>query len=244
MFGSDLSLEFRVFGIPVRASLFFLIMAVLLGRGWAHTPARMVAWVGIVFVSVLLHELGHALVARSFGQQPLITLHAMGGLTTWRVHQPLTAGRRFAVAFAGPAAGIALTIFTAVFGALFFAKGSAGREIASQAAAINLVWAILNLIPMLPLDGGNIVSALFDLMAPGRGRRLANYVSVVTAIGAGAFAVMSGMFIFALICGFAIWMNIRELRTPPAPPPGAAVIDVPAQVLPPDETPSRGDRLP
>ena len=244
MFGSDLSFEFRVFGIPVRVSLFFFILALLLGRSWAHSPARMAAWVLIVFLSVLLHEMGHALMARLFGQQPFITLHGVGGLTTWRSTQPLSAGRRFAVAFAGPVAGLGLAVFAAFVGALFFARGSGGREIMAQAAAVNLFWAVLNLIPMLPLDGGNIASSLFDLLSPGRGRRLGNYLSIPTAIVVGALAIMSGMFVFALICGFAIWINVQELRRPPAPPtpPAEAVIDIPAQPMSKEVNPDRDNR--
>lgn len=238
MFGADLSLQFRLFGIPIRVSLFFVVMAVLLGRNTTRGSAgMMVAWVGIVFVSVLLHELGHAFTARAFGEQPYITLHAMGGLTTWRALRPLGAGRRLAVALAGPAAGIGLAVFAAIAGALFFEKGSAGRQVTTLAAAVNLFWGVLNLIPMLPLDGGSIMAAVFDLLAPGRGRRLAHYVSVATAVVAGGFALASGMFVLALICGLAVWMNVQELRVPP-PAPAAAVIDVPAQPLPDDEPPA------
>lgn len=237
MFGSDLSFGFRLFGIPIRVSLFFVVMALLLGRDSAHGVAMMAVWVGIVFVSVLLHELGHAFTARAFGQQPFITLHAMGGLTTWRMRQPLSAGRRLATALAGPAAGIALGLCALVLG-VFFARGTTARSILSLTAVVNLAWGVLNLIPMLPLDGGNIIASLFELIVPGRGRRIANYVSVATAVIAGGLAVLGGMFVLALICAFAVWMNVQELRAPPpAASAATAVIDVPAQVLPP-ETPA------
>lgn len=241
MFGSDLALHFRLFGIPIRVSLFFLVMAFLLGRSLTRdSAAMMAAWVAIVFVSVLLHELGHALTARLFGQQPYISLHAMGGLTTWRTETPLSAGRRLAVALAGPGAGIALAVAAVVVGAVFFAKGSPGRYVTVLAASVNFFWGVLNLIPMLPLDGGSIMSALFELVSPGRGRRMAHYVSVVTAIGAGAFAVSAGMLVLALICGFAVWMNIQGLRQPPPQPAAPPVIDVSARPLPPDEPPPSG----
>jgi Zn-dependent protease len=240
MFGTDLSFEFRLFGIPVRVSLFFVIMALLLGRGSVKGPVMMALWVVIVFVSVLLHELGHAFTARAFGQQPFIALHAMGGLTTWRVRQPLTAARRLATALAGPAAGIALGVFALVLG-IAFPRGTTARDLLALTAVVNLAWGVLNLIPMLPLDGGNIIASLFEILAPGRGRRTANYVSVGTAVIAGAIAIMSGMFVLALICAFAVWMNIQELRAPAAPSPVAAtaVIDVPAEALPPDAPPPK-----
>jgi Zn-dependent protease len=146
------------------------------------------------------------------------------------------------VAFAGPGTGLALAVVAMFIGGLFFARDSAGRQIMALAATVNVFWAILNLIPMLPLDGGNIASSVFDLVAPGRGRRLANYLSIPTALVVGLLAITNGMFLFALICGFAIWMNIQELRAPPAPPPSEAVIDVPAERLSNDVTPTRDER--
>ena len=84
MFGSP-SVQFRLFGIQVHVDLFFLVLAVLIGgRGIRESPVLLVSWVAIVFASVLLHELGHALSARAFGQQPVISLYGLGGVTAWR----------------------------------------------------------------------------------------------------------------------------------------------------------------
>jgi len=245
MFGADLSLQFRVFGIQVQVSLFFLVLAVIIGQSGAKgSPLLLAAWVVVVFGSVLLHELGHALSARAFGQQPAITLYGLGGVTTWRPRGEMSPGRAFLVALAGPLIGIVIGVAALLAYFALPEKDTTAARVVFYLVWANLGWGILNLIPMLPLDGGKIMVAVFDLLAPGRGQRAACYASIVTAVLVAPLAIAIGLFMLAFYCAFAIWMNIQALRIPPPQPPSAAVIDVTAQVLPPDEPPARGDRLP
>ena len=78
-------MRFRLFGIPVLVDWWFWISAVLMGGGTnANSPAdwSKVAVVCVVmFISIIVHELGHALAGRNFGAHPAIKLHAFGGLT-------------------------------------------------------------------------------------------------------------------------------------------------------------------
>ena len=80
--------HFRIFGIPVRVEPFFVVVAALFGI--RLEPLWVVfAWVVIVFVSVLVHELGHAVTYRALGQRSAIVLHGFGGFTV-----PAGGGRR------------------------------------------------------------------------------------------------------------------------------------------------------
>lgn len=225
MLGPDLSFNFRLFGIPIQVSLFFVLMAVLLSQGFARgSPVMLAVWVVVIFLSVLFHELGHAFTARAFGHQPYISFIALGGVTAWREKGEMTPGRRLLVSFAGPAAGLALGVAVLVLGGLFTTKGSAARNTAALIALVNGFWAVINLIPMLPLDGGKIMAAVFDLVTPGRGRRASRYISIATAVGVGAYALAMGYFLLALVCALSIWMNISDLRAQAQmagpPPPG------------------------
>src|SRR5579859_6601187 len=97
-------LNFSLFGIPVRVHpLFWVVMAVL---GWsAREPKLIFLFVVCAFVSVLIHELGHALTAKFFGSQPHIVLYAFGG---YAAHQPIwgkSTGRTILILIAGPGAG-------------------------------------------------------------------------------------------------------------------------------------------
>ena len=72
--------HFHVLGIPVRIEPFFWIAAVLLAYNLGD--ARLILmWVAVVLVSVLVHELGHAVALKAFGQSSVIVLHGFGGLT-------------------------------------------------------------------------------------------------------------------------------------------------------------------
>jgi Zn-dependent protease len=179
-----MSIEFRLFRIPIRIHLWFWLMALWLWtlqseEGWAG----LVIWVAVVFQGILMHELGHALVGRAFGRQPRIELVALGGLTWWEQRQPMSPARSLLVSAAGPAVGIFIgSLALVLMDALRVPDPSLARYAFRCLVYVNLGWGLLNLLPVLPLDGGNIVASLMELVAPSRGRLLACYVSF-TAIG-------------------------------------------------------------
>ena len=167
---TPLDLRFPLGPIPVRVSLMFWLIMALLGYGIAHgvpgnTWVNLLVWVGCGFVSILVHELGHALAYRLFGSWSAITLHGFGGYAE-APHPPRSAGARMLVAAAGPAAGFALC-------GLAFAGlavvGWKGEKVAVHAYLLNalfflfvmnLFWNTLNLLPIMPLDGGRVCREL------------------------------------------------------------------------------------
>jgi Zn-dependent protease len=110
---SDYDLRFSVAGIPVRVHPLFWLVALILGAG--GDLAGMLIWIGVLFVSILIHELGHAAAARYFGWEPWIVLYGFGGLTRYQPHftpshrSYARAGNsswgQIAISLAGPAAG-------------------------------------------------------------------------------------------------------------------------------------------
>lgn len=221
-------LRFRLFGFPVRVSLLFLIMAVLLGRG--RSAAELPVWVAIVFVSVLVHELGHAFAARAFGQEPTILLHGMGGLTSWHPIGVLAPGRRLLVSAAGPAAGLSLGAISFVLGLALTADESVARGVADEVSSVNVWWFVFNVLPMLPLDGGSVMASAFDLVAPGRGLRAARYVSILVALAVGAAGLYLGSTWILLLCALFAYQNVMALQRRGQPP---ATIEPPQGVEPP-----------
>src|SRR5580698_107499 len=99
-------LQFHLGRIPVRVSGWFFAVAAVLGVN--GDLSRGLMWVAIVFVSVMLHELGHATAGIAFGLQPRIDLHGMGGTTSWSVSKQLSSVQRIAISIAGPFAGLAV----------------------------------------------------------------------------------------------------------------------------------------
>lgn len=157
----------NLFGIPLYLDpLWFAILALVsFNFGLAYLQwGTVLGWsAGIVvalllFGSVLLHELGHSLVARSQGiKVNSITLFLFGGIAAIE-EESKTPGEAFQVAIAGPA--VSITLFIILMGLAYILPAASPVSVmAGDLARINLVLALFNLIPGLPLDGGQVLKA-------------------------------------------------------------------------------------
>ena len=216
-------LRFRLFGIPIRVRPSFLLIAALLGFSTGEL-SRIVAWVVIVFFSILIHELGHALTARGFGSEVQIELNGIGGLTSWTVPAgDFGPGKRALVAAAGSGVGV-------VFGALMWLyvsntgpyTGMAGFVL-TNLIWVNLFWGLLNWLPIRPLDGGHLLESLLTKIAPQRAERIANVIFLATAAAALLAAIYFRLIFVALIAGWLLLSELSRGRMAPiprtAPPP-------------------------
>ncbi|MCH8921713.1 MAG: peptidase, partial [Planctomycetes bacterium] len=88
---TQFDLHFSLFGFPVRISPWFWAMSLLLGFRLGN-PKLLLMWVGVVFVSILIHELGHALAMRYYGWNARITLYAFGGLASYESNWSMQQG--------------------------------------------------------------------------------------------------------------------------------------------------------
>lgn len=204
----------KLFGLPVRVDLiFFLVMVLLRPRGGGFDVVLVVAWVAVATVGVFLHELGHALVARRFGRQPVIALHSLGGVTSWQGE--LTGGKRLLVSVAGPAVGIVLGgAAMVVRGSLSLPAGSRGDVVLGYVVWANLGWALFNLLPVLPMDGGKVMASVMELLFGPRGMTAARAVSIVLAVLLAVLFVSVGAFFGLVLCVLFAWSNVQGLREP------------------------------
>lgn len=185
-------LRWRMFGIHVRVHPTFWLFSAAFGWGYLRAGLPfLLLWIACSFLSILIHELGHVIMGRLAGQPGNIILYGMGGLAVGQ-YQYARRWQRIAISLAGPAAGflfLGLVIgtsylfqeyllhridpradwrgyFLATFGMLFF---------------MNLAWNLLNLIPVYPLDGGQVLSEVCDGIAPDRGLQIAHGLSFLIA---------------------------------------------------------------
>lgn len=186
-------LNFRIFGFPVRVHPLFWLGAVLLGANVLDAGLHfLVIWVAVVFVSILVHELGHALAFRRFGSDSQIVLWVFGGLAI-----PHTAvgnrWRRIAATLAGPAAGFILC--GAVYASDYLTGWGAPRNglpaafLCASLIFVNLVWGLMNLLPVFPLDGGQVSRELCESRWRGRGLRISLQISIATASTLAAYSL-------------------------------------------------------
>lgn len=167
--------------IPVRIFpiywIFTAILSLLLADG---NIFQGFIWMAIIFVSILFHEFGHALTAKMFGRKPRIELVAMGGIT-YHDGDKLPFWKQFLITFDGPLFGFLLAI-----GASFMAKAVTSpvlKTIFEQTYFINLFWTVINLMPVLPLDGGQLLRIGFEKWFSFKGLRYTFLVSGIFALG-------------------------------------------------------------
>jgi Zn-dependent protease len=213
---TPLDIDFRVAGVPVRVSGLFWLGTALIGWGSCRSFARgdtretllyLAIWAAVVLVSILVHELGHALAYRRFGQDARIVLYHFGGLAipeTWGRRRHLRPAERFLVSAAGPVAQLllALAVILAVRAAGYLipfpieSLGESlgffeGRRYASPYVLalvdfllfVNVMWPLLNLMPVPPLDGGQMVREGLEAAGVADAGRIASGIGA--AVGAG-----------------------------------------------------------
>jgi Zn-dependent protease len=192
----------RVFGFPVEINLSFLLLLAVVFIAFGGVTG--VLFVGIAFASVLLHELGHALVARRLDVHVSgIELSFFGGAAKM-VDMPRSAKHEIAIAAAGPAvslglAGLGLGLGIALHSPLLATIGW-----------INLGLAIFNLIPALPMDGGRILRALLTYKVDFvRATEISVVVSRVVAVGFAILGLM-GTYQLLLLAPLLWMMGTRE----------------------------------
>ncbi|QJE97543.1 site-2 protease family protein [Luteolibacter luteus] len=207
--------RFTLFGIPVEIQPWFWITLAILGapRGGdgATQEGILVMFLFVLagFISILVHELGHALTGRKFGAQTAITLHAFGGYAIFPAAR-FSRWQDFLVTAAGPAVQIVLgVIFFFIYMKTRGTISPFAAHFLGDLAGISIFWAVLNLIPVIPLDGGRL---LVSILGPSR-IELSLKVSMGVAI-AGAVALFAsgkGPF-FALFLALFAFQNWQELN--------------------------------
>jgi Zn-dependent protease len=197
----------------------FWLIALLLGS--SGDLSQILLWILVVFVSILIHELGHALAFRRYGQGSHIVLHMGGGLTipetvSWGggyanvVPSPM---QQIMISIAGPfagfllaalmIAGVILTGGSVAIGLLLGfipipqltslpIGGSLVGQFISLMLWVNVFWGLINLLPVFPLDGGQVARNILIQYDPLDGARKSSWLSVIT----GGLMALAGLIFF------------------------------------------------
>jgi Zn-dependent protease len=222
-----------VLGVPVYVSATWLLIAAVIILGYqplvreelpslssAAAYATAGGFVLLLFGSVLLHELGHAVVAQRLGIPVKgMTLWMLGGYTEME-HEPRTPSGEFLVAVAGPAASFLLGVGGLV-GVVVVERGGITHELARQVMVSNLFVAAFNMLPGLPLDGGSLVRAAVwrlggnrntgTVIAGWAGRVLAVVILVLglaSAVAGGSLA--STGLLLTIAVGIFLWFGASQ----------------------------------
>ena len=200
---------FTVGSVPVHVSPWYLLLLVYLTY---RNPGDGLLIAACITVSLLTHEFGHALVARYFKLQPQILLHGFGGLTG---HERARRDRDEALIIAaGPLAGLLLG--AVVFAVARFTPIASPtlRGLLQYFIYINFFWSAFNLLPMWPMDGGQLFRiGASKLLKPTRGERVTHIVSiVVVALLAVASYYLAFGPMLMIILAMTAFQNIQALQ--------------------------------
>lgn len=225
MFGpvqtTDYDLSFTLFGFPVRVTPWFWVAGVVLGFDLLQDRQNglllLLIWLAIVFVSILVHELGHATVAHLFGYAPSIVLYHFGGLALFEPLRGYTTARSILISLAGPGFGFVLGGAVYVLSRFVLVGNSSyiGHVAIAQLIWLNIGWGLVNLLPVLPLDGGHICRDVAIAASPQRGTEIALWISIVVAAAVGAWFLYTDQryrgFFFAALA-IQNYMDMQQRR--------------------------------
>jgi len=204
---------FTAFGIPIRFHFtFLLIVAFLVVIGFQDRPSAAddVVFIVALFASVLLHEIGHALVARYFKVRTIeIVMFPIGGVS--RLEKTPPPHQEFWIACAGPLVnfiiaggllgGIALTNPKMV--GLATLTNPTDANLIERIAYGNLILAVFNLLPAFPMDGGRILRSVLAIWKPvEEATQIASSSGRALAIALGLYGLLSQQFLVMFIAFF------------------------------------------
>ena len=211
---------FRLLGFDVRVQSGFVMFMALIVFLYRNEFGVWLA--GAIAVLTLVHELGHAVAARRMGAHAEISLGFLAGYASYRPTRVLSGAEQAWISFAGPFVHITTSV------TILVAMGVNPLEpstASSSPAAAAIWWAgpaigALNLIPVLPLDGGNIVTYGLDRLVPGRARRYMLYFSIAATVAGAGLLVATGYRGFVLFIGFLLITQLQMLNAgkPPRAP--------------------------
>ncbi len=236
-------IRFSIFGIPVEVQPFFWIVSALMSGGlYADSKAGLLAaalFVVAAFISILIHELGHAVTGQKLGGgYARIALTAFGGLA-YNEGGRFTRQQQFWMVAAGPGAGFAflaliLAGLSLIFGAadvlaytqqvLFYIRAPFQSDaflnflqekpfihlFIRHLLWINFWWGIINLLPVLPLDGGRITELFV------RPQKLVYQIGIAAGAAMALYAFLSLQSIYtAGLFGFLAWQNYKAMKENP-----------------------------
>lgn len=205
---------------------------------YAALSSVVALWVGIVFVSVLVHELGHALTYRAFGRRPTIKLIGLGGATAPDGGPALAWHKDLAMTLAGPFAGFLLFLVALVGSRFVPPSWTVARAALEITYFANAWWTVLNLLPVPPLDGGRVSLIVLTRLFGRTGFVLAQVGALLVSGGVALFGALTQSWFVAIFFGLYAMRAIQALSAharsgadeKAAPSPAQATLDLAADL--------------
>ena len=205
-------IQFRLFGYPIKIEWFFWLLCLFLGMGYLNRggPQGFLLFFissAVLLISILLHELGHAWARKNFGAPySEIVLHGFGGYCTGP--GKFSRNQSIIISASGPAMNLILAGLCFFLLEAFATLPPVAKVAAAWGMRLNIALAILNLIPLYPLDGGQILA---QALGPKHFRTVL-WISIAISAAIAVFGVMVSAIFLAIIFGMMAWGNWQRLQ--------------------------------
>lgn len=197
--------------IPISIHPLFWLVSFFIGWMWTMSFTGAILCVTVILISILFHEMGHALTAILFGQNTRIELAAFGGFT-YRDGKKLKLWEEFIVVLNGPVAGFILFLTAFIVYKFVHIESQPLLFLVKFTFVVNLFWTVMNLIPVLPLDGGHLLSIMLESLFGFRGIKMAIVIGMVIAIMISILFFVMGMFLIGALFLILTFESFRSLK--------------------------------
>lgn len=205
-------MRFTLFSIPVTIRPSFWIFVLFFSDLLVEPSMKGVIVSGVLFVSLLLHEYGHALTAGRYGAQAEITLEAFGGYASY-TGPTLSRWQRFMVVLNGPLFE-SLLIFIPYYLLSSGVGGPYMRYTLAVTVRLNVLWCLFNLLPLAPLDGSKLLFLVLDRIWPHRAEAIARVFALVSAAVVIPLCMLKGLYMFAVMVAIFAFKYVKMRPAP------------------------------
>jgi len=209
-------IRFSILGIPVQVQPWFWVTMAFIGGGLHASNSAEILLVLVFafagFLSILVHEMGHALMIRKYGLPTAITLQAFGGFASYPAGR-LDRKQSFVVTAAGPGVQFALGILLLWLARyLVIPDGSLFGPFLRDLILVSLFWSVLNCLPVYPMDGGQMLAAV---LGPQK-QRYVHLISALVAVSIGlAGYAFLGTLLLPIFMALFAWQNWQSFQASP-----------------------------
>ncbi len=205
-------MNFRFLNIPVQIHPTFWIFLLFFTRFYQDPSIESVIVGMVLIISLLVHEYGHALTAVYFGASPTITLEAFGGKAHYNA-RGITPKQEFLITLNGPLLESLLIVLPYFWLKMdFFAGHPYIQYFLYVTMRLNIVWCLLNLIPLAPLDGGHLVRYMLEKKFGENGHKLSIITGLICVILVAPYLYYEGYFFFGTLLVIFGFQNLQILR--------------------------------
>ena len=206
-------IQFSILGIPVRVEPWFWITMAFIGGGLHAANSTdillVLVFVFAGFLSIMIHELGHALAIRKYGLPAAITLRAFGGYASFPADK-LDRKQSFVVTAAGPALQFVFGVLLIVLApSISVPEGSLFLPFLRDLIWVSIAWSILNCLPVYPMDGGQMMAAI---LGPKKQHNVHLISSIVAVIIGIAGYLYLGTILLPIFMALFAWQNWQSYQ--------------------------------